>query len=336
MIDSLYLPNNYLDMGAVAAAPYPFIVIVSARGAGKTYGILEHVIKNGIKFMYFRRTAAILDIVTDKHLHPFKRLNKNNNWEIYPRTEKGIGYFYDKLNDDRFCGYAGALSTFANIRGFDGSDIDLIIYDEFIPQENERQMFNAFIALSHAHETIGRNRELEGMEPVKTLLLSNSDVIYGDIVAGFDIGGDLLRMQEEGIEQMEKSPDMLLIMPQAEAFREEKAKTALYRVTAGTDFSNVALDNKFKIHDRKNIGSRPLVEYRPIASIYGICIYRHKHNGWYYVSEKVSGAPKEYDANETERRRFLRDNPAIWRAYQRKKIVFENIKVQTVYKNLFE
>lgn len=168
------------------------------------------------------------------------------------------------------------------------------------------------------------------------LLLSNSDLIYGDIVAGFDIGDDLLYMQEAGIDQMEKSADMLLIRPKGEAFKKAKAETALYRVTKGSEFSRVALDNEFKIHDRSKLRSRPLAEYRPIASIYGICVYRHKNNGSYYVTDKVSGAPTKYESTETDRRRFLRDHPAIWRAYQKRKIVFESIRVQTIYKKLFE
>ena len=336
MIDKLYLDNDYLDMGAVASAPYPFIILVSARGGGKTYGILEFCIKADIRFMYFRRTQRILELITDPALHPFKKINNNNSWEIAPEYSKGIGRFYDKGLGDKFCGYAGALSTFANIRGFDGSDIELIIFDEFIPEENERITFNMFSALANAVETIGRNRELEGKPPVKVLLLSNSDLIYGDIVAGFDIGDELLRMQEEGIEQIEKSADMLLIMPKGEGFKEKKKDTALYRVTEGTDFSRVALDNNFKVHDRKHIKKRPLLEYRPVASLFGICIYKHKNGLHYYISDKETGSPKKYESTETDRRRFLRDYPYLWKAYQKKKIYFESVKVQTVYKKLFD
>lgn len=336
MIDNLYLNNDYLDMGAVIAAPYPFIILVSARGGGKTYGVLKECALKDIRYMYFRRTQRILEIVTDPALHPYKKINEDNKMDIQPEYSKGIGRFYDRQHDNKLLGYAAALSTFANVRGFDGSDIDLIIYDEFIPQDDERITFNTFTALLNAIETIGRNREIEGKPPVKVLLLSNSDVIYGDIVAGFNIGDDLMDMQESGQEQREKSSDMLLIMPAGESFKEKKKETALYRVTKGTRFSEVALENKFNIHDRKMIRTRPLKEYRPVATLYGICIYRHKAGGGYYISEKIEGAPERYEANETERRRFLRAHPEIWRAYQKKRISFENLRVQTIYKKLFE
>lgn len=336
MIKNLYLENGYLDMGAVIAAPYPFIILVSARGGGKTYGSLEYCVKAGIRFMYLRRTQRILEIVTDSTLHPFKKINTNNKWEIEPEYSKGIGRFYDRQHDNNLVGYAAALSTFANVRGFDGSDITAVFVDEFIPEENERITFNTFSALLHAIETINRNRELEGAPPVKVVLLSNSDVIYGDIVAGFNIGDDLLYMQETGTEQLEKSKDMLLIMPTGGEFKEKKKDTALYRVTRGTRFQDVALENRFNVHDRERIKKRPLIEYRPIAALYGICIYKHKSSGGYYISEKIEGAPERYDANETERRRFLRKHPEIWRAYQKRKVTFESVKAQTIYKKLFE
>lgn len=334
---NLYLPNHYLDMGAIISSPYPFLVCVSSRGGGKTYGTLSYCAEHGIRFLYLRRTQRILDLITEPHLHPFKRINTDRGWNIYPERAKGFATFVEGAGEDkRIIGYASALSTFANVRGFDGSDIDLIIFDEFIPEDNEIVRFNMFTALSNAIETVGRNRELEGREPVKVLLLSNSDLIYGDIIAGFDIGDDLISMQETGTEIVEKSADMLLIMPMCEGFKVLKADTALYRVTAGSQFSEVALDNKFRVHDRKRVKSRPLSEYKPVATIYGICIYRHKNNRTYYITDKVSGTPQAYESNETDRRRFLRDHPEIWLAYQSRRIIFESIRVQTIYKRLFE
>ena len=332
---NLYLKNTYINMGAVLSAPYPFIILVSSRGGGKTYGTLEACIKHDIRFIYFRRTQRILDLISDPALHPFKKINSNNHWHIYPEKLKGLVKFVDD-DTKELKGYAAALSTFANVRGFDGSDIDLLIFDEFIPEPNERITFNMFSALANSIETINRNREVEGGRPLKVLLLSNSDLIYGDIVEGFKIGDDLLSMQESGEEVVEKSKDMLLLMPTCEDFKDHKRDTALYRVTAGTEFSRVALDNKFKIHDRENLRKVSLMEYKPVASIAKICIYRHKIMPVYYVSEKISGAPKIYDDTEIDIKRFIKDNPRIWRAYDRKKIIFESVQAQSTFKRLFE
>jgi hypothetical protein len=39
-------------------------------------------------------------------------------------------------------GYTCALSTLSNMRGFDASDIQLLICDEFIPEKHERLLKN--------------------------------------------------------------------------------------------------------------------------------------------------------------------------------------------------
>lgn len=332
----LYLENNFLNMEGILRDPHPFIVVIGARGTGKTYGTLKACVENGIRFMYLRRTARILELIMDPALHIFKRLNADQSWEIRPELSKSLGRFYNDQRSGELIGYAAALSTFANIRGFDGSDIDVLIYDEFIPEPTERQTFNSYTALLNAAETIGRNRELEGRPPLKMLLLSNSDLIYSDIIAGLKIGDMLYQMQEESREVYDVSPDLLLIRPASEAFAEEKAKTALYRLTSGQSYAAVALENRFPIEDRDRIKERPLREYIPLAEISGICIYRHKSNGTLYVTDRVSGTPAHYENNEAERRRFLRNHPSVWRLFQKKKVYFSGIDVQTRFKSIYE
>lgn len=331
MIDRLYTAAGFIDMGAVLAAPYPFVIVIGARGVGKTYGALSDVaLDNPQRFIYFRRSRAIIDLLMEPALQPFKRINIDRGTDIRPEYSKGIGRFY---SGDKLLGYAAALSTFANVRGFDGSDITVMIYDEFIPEPGEIVRFNAYLALLNAYETINRNREMDGEPPLKLILLSNSDNIYNDIVSGFGIGDDLYYMQQTGIEQKEHG-GLLLIRPAAERFKEKKAATALYNI-ASDGYKNVALENRFIIETEQNIKPRPLREYIPVALIMGICIYRHKSNGRYYVTFKTTGAPREYGPGEAERRRYLRENAGIWRAYERRRVDFETINAQTAFRKIY-
>lgn len=334
---NLYLDNNYLDMGAVISAPYPFIVVISARGGGKTYGTLKYLIENDLRFIYLRRTKTVLDIVTDPRYQPFKRLNADMKWEITPEAGgKGLPVFKDRLADgEPVVGYAAALSTFSHVRGFDASDVDIVVWDEFIPEPTERTFFNSFTAFANALETIGRNRELEGMAPLKVVLLSNSDLIYGDVVEGFHLGDELLHMQEHGIEVLEHSPDMLLIMPKLEAYAAAKADTALYRLTEGSSFQEVALMNSFPVEDRSMIKRRPLQEYKPVCRISGFCVYRHKTGRSWYVTDHVSGDPVVYENTEADHRRFLREQKALTAAWIRRRVYFSGIDVQTRFKRLY-
>lgn len=330
---NLYLPNKYLDMGAIINAPYPFIMVISGRGGGKTYGSLRYCIENQIKFLYLRRTKTILELITDPRYQPFKRINADTHREIESEYGKGVGSFTDKETGD-LVGYAAALSTIANIRGFDGSDIELIIWDEFIPEPGERVMFNQLSAFYHAVETIGRNRELEGRPPIKCLMLSNSDLIYSDVISGLGIGEQLYQMQQTGTEIEEASPELLLIMPHLDEFRAEKADTALYRLTAGTAFSSVALDNTFAIEDRRLIGKKDLRQYKPVCSVSGITFYKAKAGGSWYASRHRSGSPQEYEESEADIRRFRREQVALYLAFTRRKLFFEDVDIQTRFKEL--
>lgn len=326
-----YHESGYIDMGAVISAPFPIIILTACRGLGKTYGALEHCITEDIRFIYFRRTARILELITDPALHVFKRINSDHGWEIRPELAKGVGRFFE---GEKLRGYAAALSTFANVRGFDGSDIELMIYDEFIPERTERRTFDAYTALLNAYETINRNRELEGNKPLKMLLMSNSDLIYSDIIAGLHLGDELHRMQQQGIEELQIGEDILLILPRAEKFSAEKSETVLGRI-AGDGYRDIAIRNRFPIEDESRIGKKPLIEYRPVASVKGLTIYRHKSRGDYYVSSRRTGTPKLYEDTEADIRRFLRENPAVWRAQQKRKVFFEGVNVQTVFRDLF-
>ena len=66
-----------------------------------------------------------------------------------------------------------ALSTFGNLRGVDFSDVDMIFFDEFVPQKNARPIKAEAEAFFNLYETVNRNRELDGRPPVRVLMLSN-------------------------------------------------------------------------------------------------------------------------------------------------------------------
>ena len=340
MVDlgEIYEPGGYLDMGRIISAPYPFIVAVGCRGCGKTFGTLKYVLEQDVRFMYMRRTAKQLSIVCNPIFNPFKALNEKLRVEVVPSVSDNYGVFHrlDDTEKGRLIGYAAALSTFANLRGFDGSDVKLLVWDEFIPEPSESVKFDEFSAFCNAVETLNRNRELSGDPAVKVVMLSNSNLLYGGIVAGFHLGDELLEMQETGTELLEHSPDMLLVRPRSDAFVERKQDTALYRLTAGTSFSSMALDNRFTVEDRERIRPRPLREYIPLADIKGVVIYKHKSDGTFYASRIRSGTPKVYKDTESDRRRFLREQVAVWKAFNRRKLYFESVDVQDAYLQIYD
>lgn len=333
-IPELYTSSGYLNMEAVLALGYPFTVIVALRGGGKTYGALSWMLDHNKRFLYFRRTRNATEIACTAQFNLFKKLNsdKGYNVETSYSAKLGIGTF---TRDGETAGYIASLSTFAALRSIDGSDIDFLVFDEFIPQPEEAHRFDLFTAWSNADETIGRNRESDGLQPCRRLLMANSDLIYGDIIAGYNIGDAYLWMQETGTEAVEISKDMLLLRPGMAELMERKKDTSLYRVTAGSDFARVALENQFKIEDRERIKKQPLNEYAAFCRIRGITFYKHKSLQKMYVSRRSKGRPKTYQDTDSDFKRFLNDNPGIWPCYLNKRMIFEDLGAQQIFLKLF-
>lgn len=332
-IENLYTAGGFLNLPAVLQLGYKYTIIISMRGGGKTYGALKYCIDTGEKFIYFRRNLKSLKMCASPAFHIFRPINTNEDRNILPHFDRSleIGSFWE---DSELMGYAVNLSTFAGIRSIGSASalgVSWLIFDEFIPQADEIRRYDLFEAWRNAEETLVRNDAITGTEP-RRLLMANADTIRGDIVRGYRIDDTYLFMQENGIEAIEASPDMLLLRPGCEALVQAKQDTALYRVS---DDNGVMLQNKFHIEDRPNIGKRPLAEYRPLCVVHGVCIYRHKSRPEYYISETISGKPKIYREGETSIKRFQNDNPAVARAWLRNKIYYESVHCQSLLLDIY-
>lgn len=329
----IYLDSGYLNVHELLNRSLPFNFAVGGRGTGKTYGSLCECIDTERKFLLIRRTQAQSDIITRPEFSPFKKICADRGLQITcaPVTKYNSAFFYyteneegKKIQQGEPIGYSAALSTFSNIRGFDASDVDLMIFDEFIPERHERPIKNEFEALMNCYETVNRNRELQGGKPVQLLCLANANDVSNPVFVGFNLVKKASAMVEKGQEVYQDAKrGICLYMLQHSPISEDKRDTALYRATAGTRFSEMALDNSFSFNDFGNIGSRPLQEYTPVCAISRITIYKHKSNGTYYVSMHRTGSPPVYSDSESDVQRFRRMYGWLWEAYMLQKITFE-------------
>lgn len=144
-------------------------IIIGGRGIGKTYSALDYLIREKKRFIYMRNTRQQISECCSDFGNPFKRLNKDKGYNITLQVEKD---HVNILNDTEVIGYASPLSVFENLRGADLSDVDYVLFDEFI--ENRKLLFDQFKAFVNMRETVGRNRELLGEAPLYCILLSNS------------------------------------------------------------------------------------------------------------------------------------------------------------------
>jgi hypothetical protein len=341
---NIYQKSGYIDIRAILAQNLPFNFAVGGRATGKTYTSLETVIEDGIKFIYMRRTQTQADLINKPEFSPFKPLNRDFGWSIGSSSisKYNAGFYQQEEQDGRPVslgaplGYTCALSTVSNIRGFDASDVDLLIYDEFIPEKHERPIKNEGAAFLNAYETINRNRELNGHKPLQVLCLANANDLANPIFMELRLirRAEQMRRKRQEI-YIDKEQGIGLYLLSASPISQQKKNTALYKLTNGSQFERMSLDNEFSGEEIGHICSKPLAEYKPIVSIGEICIYSHKSNNSLYVSTHITGSPPQYGTGDTERARFKRLYYWIWDVYMASGIIFEEYLCEILLSKMF-
>ena len=306
-----YSKEGYIDFDRLLAADRnDFIFMVGARGIGKTFGILKYMIDHGLKFIYMRRTQTQVDMIRSDELNPFNALTSvlGEDYIFVPKTvNKNITAVYRGIYDEEkqiyvaagpVVSYILALSTVANIRGFDASDVDYLIYDEFIGEKHEKPIRSEGTAFLNAIETIARNRMLKGK-------------------------GDVLSLPER---------DITVYVLKDSPISQKKSKTALYRLSGSdSEFAKMSLENQFNKEYFGQVRTMSLKEYKPLVKVGEIVIYKHKARHEWYVTEHCSGKPEEYDSSEIELKRFSNDYYYLKLAYLNRHIYFESYIQQVLF-----
>lgn len=344
MNKKLYLENGYVNISLILDMGYPFTAITGGRGTGKTYGALDTMISRDARFMFMRRTEAQRRLIAKDDFSPFKAWNIShleNEIRSKSISQYNSGFYHAERNEEGtlVCvgapiGYTCALSTVSNMRGFDASDCEYLIYDEFIPERHERPIKNEAAAFFNAYETINRNRELNGNKPLQALLLSNANTIANPLYMELNIVSRVERMKQKGRNiYTDDKRGLCVIMLDDSPVSAKKSDTALYRLTRGSDFERMSIGNDFAETEKGRINSRPIAEYNPICRVGEICIYRHKSRQEYFVSYHVSGNPPTYSTGEIDLRRFRASNMWLFDEYiDHNNIVFESYMVELLFR----
>lgn len=326
----LYTKAGYLNVEGLLRQSFCFNFLIGGRGTGKTFGALQHIRNNNLKVFFIRRQQTQIDIISKPEFNPFKAVDK----EI--TVETASKYHSVFIRNDKVIGYAAALSTFAKIRGFDASDVDIMFYDEFIPELHERPIKNEAAALFNAYETVNRNRELSGKPPVILLCAANSNRLDNPVLQGFNLLPDLEKLIRTGKELFtDRSRSILLAYLQHSPISDEKENTALYRALKGNNFSEMSIKNRFGF-SADRIRSKDLTQFKIMARIGNIGVYVSRQGGAsFYVRQTKETAKYQYKDNEDGIKQFRRDFPMlpIWDI--KGMIEFESLDVYTRFRQIF-
>lgn len=340
----LYQESGYVDVEWIRSQHLAWNFVVGGRGTGKTFTALSDNIKTGRKFMLMRRTQSQTDMINTPEFSPFKKINVHFGWNFMPApiTKYHAGIYTTEIVNDKIrpvgepVGYTCALSTISNIRGFDGHDIEELLFDEFIPESHERPIRNEGAAFLNAYETINRNRELEGQEPLRALCLANANDLKNPIFMEMglvEIAARMCKKHQEIYINREKSVGIFML--QDSPISKKKASTSLYKASSeDSKFQKMALSNIFD-YSEAAIESRNLNEFIPVVAIGEVCIYKHKSRYEYYVTTHRRGKFEVYEDSEIEIRRLRRDYRHIIQAYLDAHMVFEKVLHELLFQKYF-
>lgn len=323
MSKKLFEDSGYLSIPAILDYGLTFNWVCGARGTGKTYGALKDAVSAERKFILMRRTQTQVDIISKNEFSPFKPLEVDGYGAF--TTRKNSKYNSIVYHDDTPCATIAALSTFSNLRGFDASEIEELIFDEFIPEPHEKLIKNEAEAFANAYETINRNRELKGSPPLKVLALANSNRLDNEFFVFFNLVTTAYRMIETGQSiYIDRKRSIGLFMPNNSPISSAKEQTALYRaVSGGSSFYSMAIGNEFQTSDTELIRSLPLKEFIPLVTVGELTVWKHKSGDYYYVCEKRGGNPPIFSADTENLKRFRTLYPFLALAHIERKIFFE-------------
>lgn len=339
----IYDDNGYINMSDIIKQGIPFNFIVGGRGTGKTYGAIKYCMDEDIKFIYMRRTDTIVQTLINSEFSPINPVAKDENKLVTTqKINKYITGFYYAILDENGktrpetgapFGCAVGLSVVGNMRGWDASDYQILIMDEFIAEKHEHYIKNEAEVFFNAYETINRNRELKGGKPLRVLFLANANDLTNDYFLTLkliDKADQMIKKNQQYYIDMNRGVTIYLL--HNSPISEKKLHTALYKLTSDTDYSAMALNNDFVYEDRGRGASRPLSEYRAVVRVGELVIYKHKSDISYYACLHLTGNCKTFGTTETELTRFTSSYHYLWTAYLQNNIVFETYTCEALFR----
>lgn len=297
-------------------------LVYSERGPGKTYSTLRMCTEDKKPFLFIKRTIEDINMLCAKakkgvtfDISPFKPLNRDFGWNIKPyKVEKGIAGFYHFNEDDEPygapIGYAGALTAAKDIKGFDMSECDYMIFDEFIPKKYERINRNEGDALLDIYMTLRRDRMERGREDLKLICLANATQINNPTMQTLDVIDDVAELEISGEEYKELADRGIMIhkIPAREV--SEVNRVGIEKAMEGTVWGEMSFGGNFAYDDFSAVKHQRMKGYHPIVSyIYKKKqVYIYQKDGYFYATRaKADKVPVFNLSRENEQKRFFNE-----------------------------
>ena len=279
-------------------------VAISKRGPGKTYGCLKGALDQKKRIVYMKRTMDDVDLIcsqgSDTDCSPYKPINRDTGHNIKPSLiRSGIGAFYETDPEDKPLGppvaYTMALSAVRKYKGFDLSDADWIVFDEFVPQVGESRINRKEgDQLLDFYMTVSRDREQRGRDPLKLIMFANTVNVSSPVTNVLEITDDLAGMANKGIEY-NYLPDrgiLLHWLPPDKYVQADPEKNSIYKAMQNTAWGRMAFSGDFAYNDFTAVKTMSLKGCKPMIHLHykthDYYIYLRQSDGLYYMCRSRS------------------------------------------------
>lgn len=346
----LYTSDGWLNVEGIARIPSVWlVVIVGARQVGKTYGILKHIMQDKSRHtLYLRRTIDELDMVaTYQDLNPLLPLKECGIEADFQRVSKKVYHFGlskpDEAGSDKSIiyeerGLGLALSTIAQMRGFNGSVFTDIFFDEFIPEKTVVKRKNEGDALLNAYTTVNGNRELKGKPPLKMWLAANAFDVSSPILASLNLTNKVVEMSENNKEYELLDGGVFVCIPKSRKLMQKRSQTAMLSYlrdkTGASEFYETAVNNSFAYDSLDFVRPKPLSGYKPYCIFNDMYVWNNADS--FYVCRSRHSRRIQYGKSAEDRIKAIQDFGRMREYYFNGRITFSDAEMLLHFRNYFD
>ena len=302
----------------------------SGRNTGKTYSTLKYMLDTGARFVFLKRTIEDVRLILagsgkigtklsqyGADMSPFKALNRDlgTNVRAFGIYKGYLGGFWkcDENNEPILSpiGYILSLSGISKVKGFDLSDCDYLIFDEFVPSPWERVDRNEGKQLLDLYVTISRDREHRGKPPLRLIALANPTEVNCPLFQELELADDAADMARRGEEYRKVRGCLLHNIKMCDDFQRAEENMSAISAMTGTAWHDMTLGQGFAYNDFTMIRPQSLKGFRcRVGLIYRrFTWYIYQKEATYYIcSSRNNPADGFYDLNrDQEARSFFYD-----------------------------
>lgn len=300
-------------------------VVWSKRGPGKTYSCLWLAYYCNFPIIYMKRTdkdvARILKEEESINLDqsPYKALKRDKNIRVVGvQIDDGFGAFYEANAEGepggKLLAYVLSFNKIQTFKGNDFTEVEFLVFDEFIPQLGERIKKSEGENLLDLYQTVSRDRLKRGRQPLKLLLFANAEQISVPVTRELEILDELAQLNEseETHLYLENRDILLHHITNEEVPIQEEEKQGIWKGMYGTAWWEKSFGGHFVHNDFSNVTSRSLKRSRPLLQIkyktHFYYVYLNEDKAFYYMTSTPAKAQFSYDLNrENEQKKFYYD-----------------------------